>query len=90
VQFSDALVSELKSQSTRVCPLVCPDGKIAQGERCVVAEQPKPAAPQKSQGQASTSVKHNETKQAVRPAPTVRQEASGNTSSGHATIGVGF
>jgi hypothetical protein len=90
VQFSDAFVSELKSQSTRVCPLVCPAGKVAQGQQCVVAEQPKPVAPKKSQSQASTSAKHNETKQAARPAPAVRQEATGTTSSGHATIGVGF
>jgi hypothetical protein len=44
LQINDAFISELKSQSTRVCPLVCPTGKIAKGEQCVVAEQPKPVA----------------------------------------------
>jgi hypothetical protein len=63
VQISDALVSDLKSQTARVCPLVCPAGKSAQGEQCVVAEQPKPVARQKGKEDNSTSAKRNPAKQ---------------------------
>jgi len=92
-QINDALVSDLKSQTARICPLVCPTGKIAQGEQCVVAEQPKPAAPQK--GQDDNSAKHTPAKQdeekpsrksanqedvrPARPVPTVKQEATTHT-----------
>ena len=97
MQISDDFVSELKSQSARICPLVCSTGKIAQGEQCVVAEQPKPVAPKKDHDEAATPAKHNQAKQneAKKPAqaqqqrPAVKQEAStgGHTSS---AIGVGF
>src|SRR6516164_1725092 len=40
VDISDAFISELKAQSTRVCPLVCPKGKVADGEQCIAAEKP--------------------------------------------------
>jgi hypothetical protein len=102
-QISDALVSDLKSQTARICPLVCPTGKVAQGEQCVVAEQPKPA-PQKGQDEASTPAKKHQAKQddarpapaqraqpvqQARPAPAVRQEAT--STGGHSSaIGVGF
>src|ERR1700688_951777 len=94
-QISDALVSDLKSQTARICPLVCPTGKIAQGEQCVVAEQPKPVARQKGQDDNSTSAKHTPAKQdeekpsrkaanqedvrRARPVPTVKQEATTHT-----------
>ena len=100
-QISNALVSDLKSQTARICPLVCPTGKIAQGEQCVVAEQPKPAAPQKGQDEASTAAKKHQAKQddakpapaqraqaqPARPAPAVRQEATstGGNTGGHAS-----
>jgi hypothetical protein len=91
-QISDALVSDLKSQTARICPLVCPTGKIAQGEQCVVAEQPKPPALQKGQDDNTTSAKHTPAKQdeekpsrkatnqedvrPARPAPAVKQQAT--------------
>jgi hypothetical protein len=92
-QISDALVSDLKSQTARICPLVCPTGKIAQGEQCVVAEQPKPAAPKKGQDEASTPAKKHQAKQddaksaspqraqaqPARPAPMVTQQATTST-----------
>ena len=40
VDISDTFISELKAQSTRVCPLVCPKGKVADGEQCIAAEKP--------------------------------------------------
>jgi len=105
-QINDALVSDLKSQTARICPLVCPTGKIAQGEQCVVAEQPKPAAPQKGRDEASTPAKKHQAKQddarsapppraqPARPAPMVTQQATtstgGNTGGHSSAIGVGF
>jgi hypothetical protein len=99
VQISDALVSDLKSQTARVCPLVCPAGKFAQGEQCVVAEQPKPVARQKGKEDNSTSAKHNPAKQdeekpsrkaakqedvrPARPVPAVKQEATTYTGGGN-------
>jgi hypothetical protein len=49
VDISDAFVSELKAQSTRVCPLVCPKGKVADGEHCIAAEKPPRVAHQKDE-----------------------------------------
>src|SRR5262249_48155794 len=49
VDISDAFVSELKAQSTRVCPLVCPKGKVADGDRCIAAENPPRVAHQKGE-----------------------------------------
>jgi peptidoglycan hydrolase-like protein with peptidoglycan-binding domain len=37
VDISDAFISELKTQSARVCPLVCPKGKVADGDHCIAA-----------------------------------------------------
>jgi uncharacterized caspase-like protein/peptidoglycan hydrolase-like protein with peptidoglycan-binding domain len=49
VDISDAFISELKAQSTRVCPLVCPKGKVADGEQCIAAEKPPRVAHQKDE-----------------------------------------
>jgi uncharacterized caspase-like protein len=53
VDISDAFVSELKAQSTRVCPLVCPKGKVADGEHCIAAEKPPRVAHQKDEEPAA-------------------------------------
>jgi len=44
IEITDAFVSELKSQTARVCPLVCPPGRIVEGEQCVVPPKPAPVA----------------------------------------------
>ena len=49
VDISDAFVSELKAQSNRVCPLVCPKGNVADGDHCVAAEKTTPVAHQKDE-----------------------------------------
>ena len=49
VDISDTFISELKAQSTRVCPLVCPKGKVADGEQCIAAEKPPRVAHQKDE-----------------------------------------
>jgi uncharacterized caspase-like protein len=104
VKITDAFVSELKKQSARVCPLVCPSGKAAQGDQCVVVEQPKPAPAVAHHGEDDKAQSSKKTKAeddkpepkrakqepASRPQqPRTSQEAS---SAGHAgaAIGVGF
>ncbi len=104
-QITDSLVSELKGQSARVCPLVCPPGKVSQGDACVVVEQePKaaPAKPQQAKRQDEKPASRQQQQQQQRPrdaglprpVPSVRQEASGYTGGGgggHSQpIGVGF
>jgi hypothetical protein len=100
-KINDGLVSELKGQSSRVCPLVCPPGKVSQGDACVVVVEEPKAAPAKPQ-----QAKHQDDKPAPRqqprpqnaglprPVPSVRQEASGYAGGGgggHSQpIGVGF
>ena len=104
-QITDAFVAELKNQSARVCPLVCSSGKVAQGDQCVVVEQPKPAPAvahdeseetakpsKKAKAEEDKSERRREKKEsASRPQPRIRQEASsGSGGHGSAAIGVGF
>jgi uncharacterized caspase-like protein len=42
IEITGGFVSELQDQSSRVCPLVCPAGKVAEGEQCVAARMPTP------------------------------------------------
>jgi hypothetical protein len=44
VHITDDLVAELSKQSARVCPLVCPPGKVADRDQCVDATRGKPIA----------------------------------------------
>ncbi len=97
-QITDAFVAELTNQSARVCPLACPSGKAAQGDQCVVVEQPKPApavAHREGDETAKPSKKAGAEKEkpakqesASRPRPRVQEAASGGH--GPAAIGVGF
>ncbi len=45
MEITDRFVSELMDQSSRVCPLVCPTGKVAEGDQCVAARPTAPTAP---------------------------------------------
>jgi peptidoglycan hydrolase-like protein with peptidoglycan-binding domain len=83
VKVTDDLVTQLTKQSSRVCPLVCGAGKVAQGEQCVAVQKPQtaPAAPEKKEAQAA----------APAPRPAVIKQQSASAGSGHATsIGIGF
>jgi hypothetical protein len=78
VKITDDLLAELTKQSSRVCPLSCGAGKVAQGDQCVAVQ--KPAAPKEAQTAAAAPT--------PRPALIKQQPASGG---GHAgSIGVGF
>jgi Caspase domain/Putative peptidoglycan binding domain len=39
-EITDSLVSDLRGQSARICPLTCPTGQVAEGEHCVAAQPP--------------------------------------------------
>jgi uncharacterized caspase-like protein len=100
IDITDEVISELKKQSGRVCPLICPAGQIAQANKCVVAAKPQPIARQNDEQKSAPRQKAKvEERKSIHPAsheqaspvaePRIRQEAT--SSSGHAsTIGVGF
>jgi hypothetical protein len=62
---TDEFVAELKDRRTRVCPLVCPAGKVVEGETCVAARKSAPVARQRD--------KAGDEDEDVRPRP--RQKA---------------
>ncbi|HEX4409502.1 MAG TPA: caspase family protein [Xanthobacteraceae bacterium] len=81
VKVTDDLVAELTKQSSRVCPLTCGAGKVAQGDQCVAVQKP-PTAPKKEEAQAAP---------APRPAVIKQQAASGGGGgAGRVSMGVGF
>ncbi|HEY1360891.1 MAG TPA: caspase family protein [Xanthobacteraceae bacterium] len=46
--IGDAFLDELKDHASRVCPLICPAGKVAEGETCVAARKPEPVTKQRA------------------------------------------
>jgi len=74
VEITDELVSELTEQSSRVCPLVCPTGKIADGEQCVAARPTSPDLRQKDSDQAERSGGRQKARQESKPKPVARQK----------------
>jgi Caspase domain len=88
VEITDAFLTELKEQSTRVCPLVCPHGKVVAGEHCVAAQKPpavvhlpkeEPAVvhhpKEEDEGlQARRHVKHEEESTATRRRARIEEE----------------
>ena len=104
VDISDALISDLKKQSARVCPLVCSAGSVADGDKCVAATEDKAApavakrtdakaAPKKQAAArpAQAAPRHEELEDAPRPAPHAVEQAATSSGHGHGTmIGVGF
>ena len=55
VEISDEFISELKNQSSRVCPLVCPAGQVAETEQCIVAQKPAPVAREKEEDEKAAA-----------------------------------
>ena len=53
IDITDAFISELKEQSTRVCPLVCPSGKIANGNLCISPDRPHPVVRHEDESRSS-------------------------------------
>ncbi len=97
VDVSDAFVADLKKQASRVCPLVCAPGSVADGDKCVAeVEKTKPAVAkqeEKSSKKQQAAAKPAPAREEARPAPhAIEQAASGGGGhSGHTgMIGVGF
>ena len=96
VTINDGFVSELDQQKSRVCPLVCQDGYMAQGEVCVA--KAKPEKPSKTAGKdrrrdEARDRRSNSNQQASKPQS--RQQASragggGGGGGGGSIGGVGF
>jgi hypothetical protein len=87
---TDELVSELEQQKGRVCPLVCQDGYVADGDVCVA--KAKPAEKSKAASR-SRDREDNRRRETSRPAQQPRQQAmspSPRPSGGGSVGGVGF
>ncbi|HJZ69347.1 MAG TPA: caspase family protein [Blastocatellia bacterium] len=76
VDISDAFISELKTQSTRVCPLVCPKGRVADGEHCIAAEKPPRAAHQKDEEEPAAHTRAAHQKDEEKPSQKSKPQLS--------------
>jgi hypothetical protein len=76
VHISDAFVSELNAQSTRVCPLVCPKGRVAEGEHCIAAEKPPRAAHQKDEEEPAAHTRAARQKDEEKPSQRSKPQLS--------------
>jgi Caspase domain/Putative peptidoglycan binding domain len=90
-EITDDFIAELKQQNAKVCPFVCPAGKIAEGQHCVDAGKSKPVARRKDEDKQTKAPKQSPAKQEARPpaAPRTAEQAPGGGHSGP-TPGVGF
>jgi hypothetical protein len=98
IEITQEFVAELMGQVARVCPLVCPTGQVAEGERCIAVQKPVPVAKQRDEQEDRRPRAKEETRtrpvarqrdEDERPArrreeskPRVRQEASSSRYSG--------
>jgi hypothetical protein len=100
VEITDDFIADLKGQSARVCPLICPSGQVTSGDHCVAVVKPAPVAIQPvapNAKQAATPAGRQKAAAAPQPKPVVPRVIQQATTSysgggGHAgpTIGVGF
>ena len=90
-EITDDFIADLKQQSSKVCPIVCPAGKIAEGGQCVDAGTSKAIARRKDE-QTAKPPKHGLPKQEVRPRPPPRSAEQATAGGGHSPVtpGVGF
>ena len=72
VEITGIFVDALRQQTVRVCPLICPDGKVAVGEQCVDAAKAKAIAHQKEKDQPARPVARPRPEAA--PAPRITQQ----------------
>jgi caspase domain-containing protein/putative peptidoglycan binding protein len=57
-EVSEALLNELKSQPTRVCPLACPIGQVAEGDECVAEKKSTPIVREKDDEEKPSTRRH--------------------------------
>jgi uncharacterized caspase-like protein len=65
-EVTEAMLSELKSQPTRVCPVACPIGQVAEGDECVAEKKSPPIARDKDKDEEPSS--RRQTKRHEKPA----------------------
>lgn len=96
VAVTASLVSELDKQKARVCPLVCRDGYVSNGEICIAKAKPgKPAESVANRQKQEQKEQEAKSKSQSRPEPQARREAHSapapRASGGGGSIsGVGF
>ena len=78
-------IADLKQQSTTVCPIVCPAGKIAEGRQCVDAGTSKAVVQRKDEGKQAKTAKLGIAKPEARPTPLPRATAQAPSGS-HSTV----
>ena len=83
IDITDAFISELKEQSTRVCPLVCPSGKIANGNLCISPDRPHPVVRHEDESGSSRRGYAKQEEQ-VAPARRRHEDESGSSRHGYA------
>lgn len=83
VDISDGFIAELKKQAGRICPLVCPAGKIADGDRCV-------AATARQRGDGTVAGNRRPDRSAPAPAPKAVDRGGGGAARPNVSVGVGF
>jgi hypothetical protein len=83
-EITDALLSELKSQPARVCPLACPIGQVAERDECVAEKKSTPVAREKDRDEGPSGRRHTkrheerpsrERRRAERERPAPRHES---------------
>jgi hypothetical protein len=88
-EITDDFIAELRQQSAKVCPIVCPAGKIAEGPQCVDVGKSKAIARRKDEGEQTKPPKHSVAKQEATPTPPPRTAAQA-PSGGGAKVGPGI
>jgi hypothetical protein len=90
-EITDDFVAELKQQSAKVCPIVCPGGKIAEGQKCVDVGKSNAVAGPRDETEQAKAPKHSIAKPEARtPPPRTAEQGSSGGAHGGTTIGVGF
>ena len=86
-EITEALLSELKSQPARVCPLACPARQVAEGDECIAEKKSPPIAREKSDEEEPSGRRHTkrheersrpEREHAERERPAPRRESREN------------
>ena len=80
IEVTDALIAGLKARTARVCPLVCPPGKTAQGDQCIVVRKQPAVARQTNDSQETAKRRASPAQSPVRAQSPARQESGSSRS----------
>jgi hypothetical protein len=81
--ITDGFIVELQKQTGRICPIVCPVGKIADGDRCVTATA-------RQRGDGTVAGNRRPDRSAPAPAPKTVDRGGGGAARPGVAVGVGF